>query len=670
MTSRYSHLQKAKLKAIIEIYLKIRVMKMFSRILAIIMCIASFFTTPFSQISAKAELKNELKKGNYESPYIVRPLDEITINGMSVDEYSVVMPDSDCGVLFSDAVETLCDEIHKACGKEIATTREFRQNAFIIDTALYDTDSFTLRVENGNVFITGSTKTGISRGITAFANEVLLTADKTFDFKDGYEYSKTFSDYVTYEDFGAVGDGKTDDFGAIVKTHEYANEKGLMVLANETATYYIGGADRTAFIMTDTDWSTARFIIDDTNVENRSAWIFNIAPSRKPTDITDRVSPVNSAATSIGTTLENDSLVVLTDSNVKRYIRKGANQNSGSNQTDVIVVDKSGSISPDTPLIWDFNAITSATAYPIDTEVLTVKGGRFTTVANNASSEYNYYARGIQVRRSNTVIDGIYHDIVNEGKTGSPYSAFVSLSCCADVTVRNSTFTGHKKYTTTGSAGTSVTMGTYDIGAATAVNARFVNCNQTNDITDIDYWGIAGTNYCKNLEYDGCALSRFDAHQGVLNATVRNSVLGHHGIKLIGSGTALIENTTVLSDSLVALRSDYGSTWNGEMIIRNCRFYPTGVSSHIIDAENSEDHDFGYTCYLPQKIKINGLYVHRVGINYLFTSVNPKHILNSYKAEYPIIPPQEITVNDFNCLFFGDVFVSLNKAIFKIKISS
>ena len=105
---------------------------MFSRILAIIMCIASFFTTPFSQISAKAELKNELEKGNYESPYIVRPLDEITINGVSVDEYSVVMPDSDCGVLFSDAVETLCDEIHKACGKEIVTTREFRQNAFIL----------------------------------------------------------------------------------------------------------------------------------------------------------------------------------------------------------------------------------------------------------------------------------------------------------------------------------------------------------------------------------------------------------------------------------------------------------------------------------------------------------------------------------------------------------
>ncbi len=640
---------------------------MFSRIIAVIMCIVSVFTFPISQIFSKTELKSELAKGNYESPYIVRPLEDITVNGVSVDEYSVVGAQ---GTLYSNAAQTLCDEIYEACGKKLATVENAETKAFIIETALNDTDVFSLRVENGNVYITGSKNAGISRGITAFAHEVLQTAQGGYDFKDSYEFNKTFSDYVTYEDFGAVGDGKADDFEAIIKTHEYANENGLSVFANETATYYIGGANKTAFIMTDTDWSTACFIIDDTQVENRSSWVFNIAPSKSAINITDKVSPLKIDARNIGTPLDGKSLVVLTDSNVKRYIRKGANQNSGSNQSDVILVDESGNISPATPLIWDFDAITSATAYPVDTETLTVKGGRFTTLANNAASEYNYYARGIQVRRSNTVIDGLYHDVENEGKTGAPYSAFVSLSCCADVTVKNCTFTGHKKYVTTGSAGTSVTMGTYDIGAATAVNAKFINCKQTNDITDIDYWGIAGTNYCKNLVYDGCAFSRFDAHQGVLNATVVNSVLGHHGIKLIGSGTALIENTTVLAEDFVDLRSDYGSTWNGELVIRNCKFYPTGITSHIIKAENSEDHDFGYTCYLPQKIEVDGLYVHKIGSNYLFSKVNPKHNSDSYSAEYPVVPPQEITVRDFSNLLFGELSVSKNKAIFKNEISS
>lgn len=637
---------------------------MISRIIALLMSLVSLFNVPFAQISAKTELKKELDKGFYESPYIVRPLEDITVNGISVEEYGVVIPDGD---IYSNAAQTLCDEIYEACGKKLSASAT--EKAFVINEALNDTDAFSLKVENGKVYITGSSKVGISRGITAFADEVLLNAQGSYDFKEGYEFSKIFADYVTYEDFGAVGDGETDDFEAIVKTHEYANANGLSVFANETATYYIGGADMTACIMTDTDWSTARFIIDDTQVENRSAWVFNVAPSQSAVSITDKVSPLKIDADNIGTSLDCKSLVVLTDSNVKRYIRKGANQNSGSNQTDVILVDEDGNVSPDTPLIWDFDAITCATAYPVDAEKLNVKGGRFTTVANNAASEYNYYARGILVRRSNTVIDGIYHDIINEGKTGAPYSAFMSLSCCADVTVKNSTFTGHKKYVTTGSAGTNVTMGTYDLGAATAVNAKFINCNQTNDITDIDYWGIAGTNYCKNLVYDGCALSRFDAHQGVLNATVKNSVLGHHGIKLIGSGTALIENTTVLAEDFVDLRSDYGSTWNGEMIIRNCRFYPTGISSHIIKAENSEDHNFGYTCYLPRKVEVDGFYVHRIGNSYLFGKVNPKHNSDSYNAEYPVVSPQEITVNNFSNLFFGNLSVSKNKAIFKVEIT-
>lgn len=637
---------------------------MFSRLMAAFMCILSVIMAPYYNIASEVELKKELSEGNFESPYIIRHLPDVTVNGVSAEEYSVVIPDTSDNALYVNAMKTLTDEIHEVSGKDIGASENISQKKFIINEKLSDADIFSIKVEDGNVFIEGSKRAGISRGISAFSDEVLLAAEGTFDFTDGYVYEKTFTDFVTYEDFGAVGDGKTDDMPAIVKAHEYANENGLSVFASETATYYISGKSRTATIKTDTDWSTAKFIIDDTAVENRSSWIFNVTPSEGAVSITDKVSPLKIDATNIGTAPGRDCLVVLTDSNVKRYIRKGANQNSGSSQSDVILVDKDGNISPDTPLIWDFDAITGATAYPIDTETLTISGGVFTTLANGAPSEYTYYTRGIQVRRSNTVIDGLYHDVKNEGETGAPYSAFVSLSCCADVTVKNCTFTGHKKYQTIGSAGTSVSMGTYDIGAATSVNAKFINCNQTNDITDGDYWGIAGTNYCKNLVYDGCALSRFDAHQGVNNATVRNSVLGHHGIKLIGSGTALIENTTVLSDSLVSLRDDYGSTWRGELIIRNCKFYPTGVSTHIIRADNSEDHDFGYTCYLPEKIEIDGLYVHRIGVNYIFNNVNPKHILPSYDAKHPVVPPEEITVKDFSCLFFGDVYTSVNIAMF------
>lgn len=217
---------------------------MFSRIIALVMCVISVFSSSFSQLFSETELKRELAKGNYESPYIVRPLDVITVNGVSVEEYGVVAPEGD---LYSNAAQTLCDELYEACGKKPGTGTE---KAFIINEALNSSDTFSLKVENGNVYITGSSKSGISRGITAFADEVLLAWQGSYDFKDGYEFNKEFSDYVTYEEFGAVGNGKADDFEAIVKTHEYANQNGKSVFANETATYYIGGADKTAYIMT------------------------------------------------------------------------------------------------------------------------------------------------------------------------------------------------------------------------------------------------------------------------------------------------------------------------------------------------------------------------------------------------------------------------------------
>ena len=635
---------------------------MIAKLIAIIMCIVSVFPGPLPMLFSEMELKYELSQGNYESPYIVRPLTEITVNGISVDEYTVWAPEGD---IYALAAQALNNELHKALGRSIPVEKR-SEKTFVIEEDLNADDTFTLKVENGNIYITGSDSIGISRGIAAFADEVLLIADGKYDFADGYTYARTFSDYVTYEQFGAVGDGKTDDLEAIVRTHEYANANNLTVLAKETATYYIGGKAKTAAIKTDTDWSTARFIIDDTSVEKIGSWIFNVAPTESSYSITGKVSPLKIDADNIGTTLPGESLVVLTDSNVKRYIRKGANQNSGSNQSDVILVDKNGNISPDTPLIWDFDAVTGATVYPVDKKTLTIKGGRFTTIANAAPSEYTYYTRGIQVRRSNTVIDGIYHDVINEGETGAPYSAFVSLSCCANVTVKNGTFTGHKKYSTIGSAGTSVQMGTYDIGAATAVNATFLNCKQTNDITDGNYWGIAGTNYCKNLTYDGCAFSRFDAHQGVRNATIKNSVLGHHGIKLIGMGTALIENTTVISGSFIDLREDYGSTWNGDLIIRNCKFYPTGIENNIVNAVNSENHDFGYTCYMPQNIEIDGFFIHSVGFNFVFSMVNSKHLTNSYEAKYPVVAPKEITVKNFSDLSTSNLFVSANTAIFEV----
>ena len=114
-----------------------------------------------------------------------------------------------------------------------------------------------------------------------------------------------------------------------------------------------------------------------------------------------------------------------------------------------------------------------------------------------------------------------------------------------------------------------------------------------------------GSNYCKNLTYDGCVFSRFDAHKGTHNATIINSEIGHQKLSIIGSGTLRVENTTVHGNNIVNLRSDYGSTWEGDMIFRNVTLNNTGTATLINGSW--VNHYFGYTCYLPANIIIDGI---------------------------------------------------------------
>lgn len=477
---------------------------------------------------------------------------------------------------------------------------------------------------------------------------------------------------VQYSDFGASGDGKTDDINAIAATHAFANEHDLPVKADEGATYYIGGSERTIFIRTDTDFGSATFVIDDLEVENRSANIFEVNSIQLPYEL-DGLTSLRKNQGKINASLPTGSLVTVTNSDVKRYIRFGANQNNGSEQTDIFIIDKNGHVNQDSPIVWDFEKITDITALPIEEDTLTITGGRFTTIANQAESKYNYYRRGIAIKRSNVIVDGLEHRITGEGDHGAPYHGFIIVRDCANVTVRNTILTGHKTYRTIGRAGVPVPMGSYDISLNRAINVSFINCSQTNDINDRTYWGIMGSNFCKNLLYDSCTFSRFDAHMGVANATIRNSTLGHMGINAIGFGLLTVENSTIRGRTLVNLRSDYGSTWQGEILIRNCIFVPatsSSKSSSLIGGRNSGMHDFGYTCYMPEKITIDKLHIddsnkdQDQGVT-IFADFNPEMIDDTYHEAYPHVRTKQIILKNVSTASGKDLRLSDNAYIFR-----
>ncbi|MBO9615999.1 MAG: hypothetical protein J7619_25120 [Dyadobacter sp.] len=478
---------------------------------------------------------------------------------------------------------------------------------------------------------------------------------------------------VRYADFGARGDGKTDDVDAIAATHAFANVHRLPVKASDDATYYMGGKERTVIIQTDTDFGKAAFIIDDSEVENRNASVFTVSSGLKPFKL-ETITSLKRNQEKIETSLPGPCLITVTNSNVKQYIRFGLNQNNGSSQTDIFVVDKNGKVDMNAPIIWDFDQITDITALPIDEKPLKITGGRFTTIANKAESKYTYYNRNIAVRRSNVLVEGLEHRITGEEDHGAPYGGFINIGDCSYVTVKNTVLTGHKTYSTIGAAGKPVSMGTYDLSANRALNVSFINCSQTNDINDNTYWGILGSNFCKNLLYDRCTLSRFDAHQGVANATIRNSTLGHMGINAIGSGLLLIENSTIRGRSIVNLRPDYGSTWQGEVVIRNCVFVPANgkpSNASLISGSYSGQHDFGYTCYMPEKITIENLRIDDAAHpeNYqgpaIFANFNPEMTDGAYQEKYPYVKTQNVVLRNVTTASGKAVRVSDNAFMFK-----
>ena len=485
--------------------------------------------------------------------------------------------------------------------------------------------------------------------------------------------------FVHYSDFGAVGNGKIDDIDAIAAAHQIANQYGLSVKADEGVTYYIGGTNRTAVIQTDTDFGTAAFIIDDTDVHDRTSSIFIVSSNLQPFKL-EGISSLKRNQEKIDFSFSGTCLVTVTNSHIRHYIRFGVNQNNGSSQTDIFVVDKNGNVDMNAPIIWDFDQITEITALPIDETTLTITGGRFTTIANKAESKYKYHNRNIAIRRSNVLVNGLEHRVTGEGDHGAPYSGFISTRDCAYVTVQNTILTGHKTYRTIGSVGKPISMGTYDISLSRSLNISFVNCSQTNDINDRAYWGIMGSNYCKNLILDDCTFSRFDAHRGVANATVRNSILGHMGINAIGSGIFTVENTTIRGRSLINLRSDYGSTWQGEFIIRDCVFVPADgkpADVSLINGSYSGQHNFGYTCYMPERITIENLRIEDSNHSEdykgptIFANFNREMSDDSYVEKYPYVKTKEVVLRNVTTASGKNLRISNNSYMFKnVKIKT
>ena len=158
---------------------------------------------------------------------------------------------------------------------------------------------------------------------------------------------------VTYEVFGATGDGVTDDLPAICAAHAYANAHGLPVRTKHDATYHLGRRSLTAIIATNTDWNTSRFTIDNTAVDDHKAPLFAVRSLLEPEEV--RIGRLVRDQRQVEARPARDCHVLVENDNKRLYIRRGINQNNGDPQHDCFILHRDGSVEGD--IDWDYDTI-------------------------------------------------------------------------------------------------------------------------------------------------------------------------------------------------------------------------------------------------------------------------------------------------------------------------
>lgn len=469
---------------------------------------------------------------------------------------------------------------------------------------------------------------------------------------------------LTYELFGAKGDGKTNDYDAIKAAHDFANnvyintEKVLTVYGGKNKIYYISTMQEPIDIITNVDWKGANFIIDDyvdlngdyINDVNTYKDVFNVI---NPISVQTKQNGSKINYLDIKLNIDSDFKILKNTKNLKdiisyvksnkiykenkfvqrqmdgsrywgisvedeniMFIRKG--YNSSVNQNEEIVIDSTtGDVLVD--INWNYNKIKNLIVYPLYHDNITIGNGNFISKTKNVSpqEEVKYSKRGIYVNYTgnvtltniNHILDEEAHADVSDSNTANAYYGFISLRYTCFTNLKNIKLMP-RTYVFKSAEGN--TIGTYDITLTNSLNVFMDNVSYYCDNVDSEVcyndamksstrWGVMGNNHLKNLFIKNSKLNRIDSHAGVTNLYVLDSTVGKSGFTLTGKGNFYANNVIVDgSTNLVELRTDYGSTWDGNIIMENIKFIPGQIKKPVlIYSANSQDHYFGYQTFFP-----------------------------------------------------------------------
>ena len=442
------------------------------------------------------------------------------INGQDASDYTIAT--DLLSIPHSEAATAIQQTIYKRTGHylEIVDMEKADKSIIIrlVPRADIEKNGFKVSVNDKNqLLIECAYQNRVFEGVQAFLAEHIELASGDVNFV-GTVYDKFEANVIYYEEMGAVGDGKTNDYEAIYNTHKTANITGQTVKATPGKTYRlenptIDGKAVSIPIKTDTVWTGAKFIVDDREIStsDNKEWNVTLFTVESDYDVITVKSTallksilnagLNRSTTKIDLGDDYKYKLMLVPQNSKHGIfrRKGYGAFAGTGMHEVIILDAEGNVDPSTPVMWDYTNLTSLSIYRIDgVTPITIDGGEFTTrvsqqnclsyVDGSAVISQMYVTRGLTVNRPNTTVKNVehylsdepqYEEQYNSGKVvyvGNSYRAFYYAGKTANVLFENCIATGHRCYPKPVGG----TQGTYDVGGHTVANLTFKGFVQSN----------------------------------------------------------------------------------------------------------------------------------------------------------------------------------------------
>ena len=596
----------------------------------------------------------------------------LKINGTDMQGYVIATDTSNSK--YKTAAEKMSDTIYKKTGYyfEVVNINYAPEKAIIIKAIdkVSGEESFQATVSGKTLTINCAYENLLSDTLAEFTEEAIT--GKTGDVNlVGLVFEKDIS-VVYYEDFGAVGNGVADDFKAFYKTHVYANENGLTVMATPGKTYLLrdskmgGSSPQTIPIKTNVNWNGATIIIDDremsrvsgnVNYDMAGKYVFTVQPddAHQKFTITDRTTldrivseGLKPGATTVNLNLsswDGDVMIIPSDSSHRVFRRLNNSQFKGDPMFELLVVYADGTIDPETPVTFDYTKLDKIEVYKLDkSTAITIENGNITTLSSTVNHliDGSYIStsinRGLDVQRSYTTVKNVNHSVVEgitlkdrieKGIEGPGATGFFRAYYVTDVTFKDCEIPGRMCYNN---------QSTYNFIARTSNRVTLDGCIQPNFWVYVDpvtleitnatdkngnktrsdamlgrgayrgctlQWGLGNSNYCKNLVYKNSTISRFDAHAGLYNGKITGCNIVD--IELTGYGDFVIENTKIYTanreyaSGILLMRSDYGYTWDGDILIKDVDFYvnPDPNLPPVITSHGYRNFYFGYVCAVP-----------------------------------------------------------------------